>query len=138
MFQTYLLLNNNVSPASLEKKFPGFVNKYIINNPQADGKNDIHLQPLTDIHLRSHLTGEIGTNGDIMYIYVFACVALFVLLIACFNFTNLTTAKSIARAKEVGLRKVVGAGKKQLLLQFLSETTLLALIALLWQLHLPM
>jgi len=130
MFQSYLLLNNNVSPASLERKFASFVNKYIINNPQADGKNDIHLQPLTAIHLHSHLTGEIGTNGDIVYVYVFACVALFILLIACFNFTNLTTAKSIARAKEVGLRKVVGANKKQLLLQFLSETTLLALIAL--------
>jgi putative ABC transport system permease protein len=130
MWQSYLLLNNNILPSSLEKKFPSFVNKYIINNPQADGKNDIHLQPLTDIHLYSHLVGEIDTNGNITYVYVFAGVALFILLIACFNFTNLTTARSLTRAKEVGLRKVVGADKNQLLLQFLSETVLLALIAL--------
>lgn len=130
MFQSYLLLNNNASASSLESKFPGFVNKYIINNPQADGKNDIHLQKLTDIHLHSHLVGEIDTNGDITYVYVLAGVALFILLIACFNFTNLTTARSLTRAKEVGLRKVVGADKRQLLLQFLSETVLFALIAL--------
>ena len=130
MFQSYLLLNNNSSAASLEKKFPGFVNKYILNNPNADGKNNIHLQPLTYIHLHSHLSGEIGTNGDITYVYVFACVALFILLIACFNFTNLTTARSLTRAKEVGLRKVVGADKKQLLSQFLTETFLFAFGAL--------
>jgi len=129
MFNTYVVLNSKVNPADLEKKFTGFVNKYIINNPQADGKNDIHLQPLTDIHLRSHLVGEIGTNGDITYVYVFAGVAIFILLIACFNFTNLSTARSLTRAKEVGLRKVVGAERKQLLAQFLSETTLFAFVA---------
>lgn len=130
MFQSYLLLSNNTASASLEKKFPGFVNKYILNNPNADGKNDIHLQKLADIHLRSHLTGEIDTNSDINYVYVFAGVALFILLIACFNFTNLTTARSLTRAKEIGLRKVVGADKKQLLSQFLSETILFAFVAL--------
>lgn len=132
MFQTYLLLNNQASPADLEKKFSGFVNKYIVGNPQADGKNDIHLQPLTAIHLHSQLTGEIGTNSDITYVYVFAGVALFILLIACFNFTNLSTARSLARAKEVGLRKVVGAAKKQLFVQFLSESSLMAVLALLF------
>ena len=132
MFGTYVLLNNNTSPLTLEKKFGGFVNKYIINNPQADGKNDIHLQRLADIHLRSHLTGEIGTNGNITYVYVFAGVALFILLIACFNFTNLSTARSLTRAKEVGLRKVVGAERKQLLAQFLTETSLFAFLALIF------
>ncbi len=130
MFQTYLLLNSNVSPSNLESKFPGFVNKYIINNPLADGKQDIHLQPLTDIHLHSNMVGEIGINGDITYIYVFAGVALFILLIACFNFTNLSTARSLTRAKEVGLRKVVGAARRQLLGQFLGETIVVALISL--------
>src|SRR4029078_5339116 len=119
---------------NLEKKFPAFVKKYILNNPQADGKQEIHLQPLTSIHLRSHLVGEIGINGDITYVYVFAGVAIFILLIACFNFTNLSTARSLTRAKEVGLRKVVGADKKQLFLQFLSETTLFAFIASLFAL----
>ncbi|TMI86037.1 MAG: FtsX-like permease family protein, partial [Bacteroidetes bacterium] len=130
MFQTYLLLNDNSSASKLEKKFPAFVNKYIINNPQADGKQDIHLQPLTDIHLHSNMVGELGLNGNVVYIYVFAGVAIFILLLACFNFTNLSTARSLTRAKEVGLRKVVGADRKQLLSQFLGETTLFALLSL--------
>jgi putative ABC transport system permease protein len=130
MFQTYVLLNNNVSTQALETKFKGFVNKYIANNPRADGKSDIHLQPLNSIHLRSQMIGELGVNGDIKYVYIFTGIALFILLIACFNFTNLSTARSLARAKEVGLRKVVGAGKQQLMRQFLSETILFALIAL--------
>lgn len=130
MFQSYVLLNEKSSKEQIEKKLPGFVSKYIINNPQADGKRDISLQPITDIHLRSKMTGEIAANGDITYVYVFAGVAIFILLIACFNFTNLSTARSLTRAKEVGLRKVVGAGKYQLMRQFLSETTLFALFAL--------
>ncbi len=130
MFQTYLLLNDNSSASNLEKKFPAFVNKYIINNPHADGRQDIHLQPLTFIHLHSNMTGELGVNGNIIYIYVFAGVAIFILLIACFNFTNLSTARSLTRAREVGLRKVVGADRKQLLSQFLGETTLFAFISL--------
>lgn len=131
MFQSYVLLNDNSSVNTLEKKLPEFVNKYIANNPQADGKHDIHLQPLTSIHLHSDMIGEVGINGDITYIYVFAGVALFILLIACFNFINLSTASSLSRAKEVGLRKVVGAERQQLMRQFLSETTLFALISLL-------
>ena len=131
MFQSYLLLNDNALPGSVQEKLPALADKYITNNPKADGKNDIHLQRLTDIHLRSHLIGEIDTNGNITYVYVFEGVALFILLTACFNFANLSTAKSLARAKEVGLRKVVGAQKNQLLAQFFSETILFALIALL-------
>jgi len=130
MFQTYLLLNNGVSTAALESKYKGFVEKYILNNPAADGKQEIHLQPLTDIHLHSQMTGELGENGDITYVYVFTGIALFILLIACFNFTNLSTARSIARAKEVGLRKVIGAQRKQLMWQFLGESVLVAVVAL--------
>ena len=130
MFQSYLLVNNTASKAGLEKKFAGFVNKYIINNPAADGKQDIFLQPLSSIHLHSQMVGEIGTNGSATYVNVFTGIALFILLIACFNFTNLSTARSVSRAKEVGLRKVVGAERRQLIGQFLGETTLLAVIAL--------
>lgn len=130
MFQSYVLLNDKASKGDLEKKFPGFVEKYVAGNPQADGRHVLHLQPLTDIHLHSQLTGEIGINGDVTYVYVFTGVALFVLLIACFNFTNLSTARSLARAKEVGLRKVVGAERKQLLGQFLGEAGLFAFLAL--------
>src|SRR5258705_1616312 len=131
MFQSYVLLNRNASAGALEKKFTGFVDKYITNNPQADGKQDIHLQPLNRIHLYSQMIGEVGVNGDIKYVYIFTGIALFILLIACFNFTNLSTARSISRAKEVGLRKVVGAEKRQLIKQFLGETIMFALIALL-------
>ena len=131
MFQSYIILNDNASAGDLEKKFTGFVNKYIVNNPQADGMHVIRLQPLTSIHLHSNMTGELGANGDIRYIYIFAGIALFILLIACFNFTNLSTARSLTRAKEVGLRKVVGADRRQLFTQFLGETTLFAIISLL-------
>ncbi len=131
MFQSYLLLDKNVSVAGLEKKFPAFVKKYILSNPQADGMQEIHLQPLTSIHLHSDMTGELGVNGDITYIYVFAGVAIFILLIACFNFMNLSTAQSLVRAKEIGVRKVAGADKRKLITQFLGETILFALLSLL-------
>ena len=131
MFHSYLLLNSNTSANSLEKKFADFTSKYIANNPQADGKHDIFLQPLTDIHLRSQMIGELEANGDITYVYVFTGIAMFILLIACFNFTNLSTARSLTRAKEVGLRKVAGAFKQQLIQQFLSETALVAFLSLL-------
>jgi putative ABC transport system permease protein len=131
MFQSYLLLDDNVSAKEIEKKLRDFNSRFLVNNAQADGKQDIHLQPLTDIHLYSKMTGEIGTNGDITYVYVFAAAAIFILLLACFNFTNLSTARALSRAKEVGLRKVVGAAKSQLLKQFLGETTFFAIIALL-------
>jgi putative ABC transport system permease protein len=130
MFQSYVLLNNKDSKAGLEKKFAGFVEKYIANNPQADGKHAIYLQPLTSIHLHSNLVGELGVNSDMNYVYIFSGVALFILLIACFNFTNLSTARSLSRAKEVGLRKVVGANRIQLVKQFLGETAFFAIIAL--------
>jgi len=130
MFQSYILLNEKTSPKEIEKKFIDFNNKYIANNPQADGKQDIFLQPLTDIHLHSNMTGEVGVNSDIAYVYVFAGVAIFILLIACFNFTNLSTARSLSRAKEVGLRKVVGAERSQLVKQFLGEAGFFAMISL--------
>ena len=130
MFQSYVLLNEKSSAKEIERKFIDFNNKYIARNPQADGKQDIYLQPLTDIHLHSKMTGEIGANGDIAYVYVFAGVAIFILLIACFNFTNLSTARSLSRAKEVGLRKVVGAEKSQLIKQFLGEAGFFAVISL--------
>lgn len=130
MFQSYVLLNEKTSAKEVEKKLIDFNNKYIANNPQADGEQDIYLQPLTDIHLHSNMTGELGGNSDITYVYVFAGVAIFILLIACFNFTNLSTARSLSRAKEVGLRKVVGAERNQLLRQFLGEAGFFAMISL--------
>ena len=88
------------------------------------------LQPLTDIHLRSHLVGELGANADIRYIYLFACIAGFILLIACINFTNLATARASHRAREVGMRKTLGANRASLMRLFLGESILVALVAL--------
>ena len=130
MFQSYVLLNKETSPKQIEKKFIDFNNIYIANNPQADGKQAIYLQPIIDIHLHSKMIGEAGVNSDIAYVYVFAGVAIFILLIACFNFTNLSTARSLSRAKEVGLRKVVGAERSQLVKQFLGEAGFFAMISL--------
>lgn len=91
---------------------------------------NIHAQPLADIHLRSHYLGELPGGGDIQYIYVFSMIAVFVLLIACINFMNLSTARSANRAKEIGLRKVVGACRTNIISQFYNETILLSLLSL--------
>lgn len=130
MFHSYLLLKDNSSARELERKFPAFVEKHIIQNPKADGKYDIRLQPLASIHLYSDRVGELAVNGDINYIYVFAGIAIFILLIACFNFTNLSMARSLTRAKEVGLRKVAGADRLQLFRQFLGETIWFAFLSM--------
>ncbi|MCW3106663.1 MAG: FtsX-like permease family protein [Segetibacter sp.] len=130
MYHTYVVLANGTSKNALETKLKSFSDKYITNNPNADGKQEIHLQPITDIHLRSHMVGEIEENGDITYVYIFSGIALFVLLIACLNFMNLSTVRSLKRAKEVGLRKVVGAERQQLIRQFLGESILVSFFAL--------
>jgi putative ABC transport system permease protein len=130
MHNTYLVLGDGVSKNALEAKFRSFTDKYLANNPNADGKHDIHLQPLTDIHLRSNLVGELEANGDITYVYIFSGIAIFVLLIACLNFMNLSTVRSLKRAKEVGMRKVVGAERAQLIRQFLAESVLVAFFAM--------
>jgi putative ABC transport system permease protein len=89
------------------------------------------LQPLTDIHLYSHTKYELEPNGDIQYVYIFSALAIFILLLACINFTNLSTARAAKRAREVGIRKVMGSAKIQLIKQFLSESILLSFCAML-------
>ncbi|MEZ4701454.1 MAG: ABC transporter permease [Rhodothermales bacterium] len=86
-------------------------------------------QPLKDIHLRSHLNFELGANGDIRYVYLFSWIGFLILLIACINYMNLATARSVMRAREVGVRKVMGARRAQLVGQFLTETMLIAVVA---------
>ncbi len=125
---TYVLLRENADPAALEAQFPDFVDQ---NWPDIiKAQSHLYLQPLTDIHLHSRLDFEIRPNSDVLYVYVFAVIAIFVLLTACINFMNLATARSMSRAKEVGMRKAVGALKSQLVGQFLSESVLLSLAAL--------
>jgi putative ABC transport system permease protein len=124
-FSTFLLLPENYDPQKLVKSFPAFQNRHIETN--ASSYSVLDLMKLTDIHLRSHLDSEIEANGDIQYVYLFSAIAVFILLIACINYMNLATAKSATRAKEVGMRKVIGAVRSQLINQFLSESILLVL-----------
>ena len=130
-FYTYILLSEGQSPAATEKKLPDFVNRHIGEQlEERGGRFDLFLQPVTDIHLRSNLEHEPGANSDITYIYILSAIAVFILVVACINFINLSTARFAARAREVGLRKVLGAHRTQLMRQFLGESVLLSMLAM--------
>jgi putative ABC transport system permease protein len=134
-FSTYLLLPKNYPVDKLEAQFPAFLDKVMANvnmnpdSPKPSTWTSLHLMPMTDIHLHGHLDTEIETNGDIKRIWIFGIIAVFVLLIACINYMNLSTARSATRAREIGVRKVVGAERKEIAGQFLSESVLLAIVA---------
>jgi len=123
----YILLKQGADPSLLEEKFPSFIEKTA--GASTAETTFLHLQALTDIHLKSHLDREIESNGDIRTITIFSVVAVLIMLIACFNFMNLSTARSMKRAKEIGIRKVLGAYRGQLILYFLNESLLYSLIA---------
>ena len=127
-FFTYLLLPPHYNIENMKARFPAFIDKHMQDQyggmvPSKQTKLD--LQKLTDIHLYSHTDLEAEPNGDINRVYIFSAIALFILLIACINYMNLSTARSALRAKEIGIRKVVGARKKELVIQFLSESVLI-------------
>ncbi|MFC2159046.1 ABC transporter permease, partial [Acidobacteriota bacterium] len=122
---TYVLLRENAQVEDLQPQFLAFLEAHW----RADPWYTLDLQPLLDIHLHSRLRSEVEPNSSILYIYIFTAIAFFILIIACINFMNLTTARSIKRAKEVGLRKVVGAGRKQLIRQFMGESLFLSGLA---------
>jgi putative ABC transport system permease protein len=127
----YLLVQEGADSREVEKKFAAIYEKHTGQTARKYGISlAFFVQKLTDIHLRSNLEHEIAANGNILYVYVFSAIALFILVIACINFMNLSTARSANRAREVGLRKVFGAQRQNLIRQFLSESNLLALAGL--------
>lgn len=131
-FYTYLLLPDNYVAKKLEVQFPSFLNRHM--GEKTSDWTSLSLRKLTDIHLYSHKDSEIEENGDIKRVYIFSAIALFILLIACINYMNLSTARSALRAKEIGVRKVIGAGKAELIFQFLSESVLLCIVAAMFSL----
>ncbi len=145
-FYTYALLKKGVSEKEFESKIKELVKKYVgpqiqqalgISYEQLVQRSDNYeylLQPLSSIHLQSHLEHEIEPNSDITYVYIFSSVALAILLIACINFMNLSTARSAGRAKEVGIRKTLGSDRFQLIKQFLSESILLSFLSIIFAL----
>lgn len=128
-FNTFLLLPAHYNAQKMVDAFPAFQNKHMGENTSK--YSVLHLMKLTDVHLHSHTDSEIEPTSDIRYVYFFSAIALFILVIACINYMNLTTARSAKRAKEVGMRKVVGAQRGQLIRQFLTESLLYTVIALL-------
>jgi putative ABC transport system permease protein len=131
-YYTYLLLRPGSIPTIMEQKFTESINKKIaVILKSLGGTAELELQPLTRIYLHSNRENELERTGDMAYVWLFTGIGLFILLLACLNFMNLSTARSANRAKEVGLRKVVGAHKPQLVRQFLGESMILTLIAFL-------
>ena len=142
-FYTYLLLKPGIDVKAFEKRsLNQYVSKYVLPEAKqvmnissmedferSGNKLKYSLTPMLDIHLYSGRPFELSAGGNIQYVYIFSLVAVFILLIACINFMNLTTARSANRAKEVGIRKVLGTDKKSLIAQFLSESTIMAIIS---------
>lgn len=139
---TYLLLAPGASANALEKKLPQIVEKYVSGEierafgqsyqdfKKAGNGYHYYLQPLKKIHLTSDLEAELSVNGSMTSVYIFGVIAVFILFLACINFINLSTARSVERAREVGIRKTFGSEKKALIFQFLVESILIAFIAL--------
>jgi putative ABC transport system permease protein len=133
-FFTYLLLPQHYDPSKMEARFPAFLDKQMAGQyggGQPSKFTQLHLQKLTDIHLYSHTDYEAEPNSDIKRVYIFAAVAFFILVIACINYMNLSTARSALRAREIGIRKVIGARRKELIIQFLTESVLISWVAIL-------
>ena len=130
-FYTYVRLSENADPADLEARMPDFLERYAGDKYRASGVVlKPSLQPLVDIHLHSQREGELEPNGDIRFVVLYTLIAFLIPLIACINFVNLATARSAMRSREVGVRKVMGANRTQLLGQFLGEAVIMAALAM--------
>ncbi len=129
-FSTYFILKEGATLEQIERRLPDFLTKHL--GETANEWTALHIQKMTDIHLHSQLDDELGANSDIKYIYIFSAIALLILTIAAINYMNLTTAKSVNRAREVGMRKVMGADKSKLILQFMTESVAITMIAVIF------
>lgn len=130
MFQTFVKLKPGADEQAMNSFIADLADKYVGDEIKANKQNyRFFLQPLSSIHLHSDLRHELSKNNSALYLNIFLFAAVFILLIACFNFVNLTTAMARQRAKEIGVRKVIGAQKKQLVLQFFLESFLICLVA---------
>lgn len=131
-FYAYVKLNPFVDPQKFEEKISHIANIYAKEELEEGGVDvRFYLQPIASIHLHSNLVSEIDVPGNLRDVYIFSVIGMLILLISCINFTNLATARAANRAKEVGVRKVVGAHRSQLARQFLLESLLTSLISLL-------
>ena len=134
---TYLLLAPNTDYRELEKKLPALVERYLDKDIQDVGAGfDLFLQPLCAIHLYSKLKGDIEYQGIIEGVVAFTAIAIVILLIACINFMNLSTARSAGRSREIGVRKSLGADRRALVVQFMGESLILSMISMLFALGL--
>ena len=133
-YHTFILLREDSDHRELEQKYPSFLTSRLENSRWWSGEEDLatyYHQKLTDIHLKADTVFNFRPVSDIKYIYIFSISAIFILLIACVNYMNLSTAQSLRRAKEVGLRKVIGAQRSQLIKQFMGESLFVTVISLL-------
>nr|WKN37784.1 ABC transporter permease [Tunicatimonas sp. TK19036] len=131
---TYFLLHEQADVAQVDARLEPMLQKYMEDYEDFQKLGyvmEMFTQPLTNIHLYSHLEGEFEANGNVKYLYIFGAIAFFILLIACINFMNLATARSADRAKEVGVRKTMGSARSALVRQFLAESVLLSLFSVL-------
>ena len=132
LFHTYIVLPEGHPPSETQEKLPGFVERHIDASFLEDiGRFELTLQPVTDIHLYSQLEDEHRANTDISYVYILSAIGLFILVIASVNYVNLCTAQFVHRAREIGMRKVLGASRGQLVRQCLGESVLMTFTALL-------
>ena len=130
-YTTFLLLKNKENIQTLQAKITPFMKTQFSKEEMADGFLTYSLEPYSQVHLHSQVENTFEPNGNIAYLYIFSIVALLILVIACVTYLNLTTARATERAKEVGMRKVLGAARKQLFEQFMTESAMLTVVALL-------
>ena len=125
---TYLLLQPGADAKMLEAKLPAFFERYL-KPRMGEVSYKMELQPVQDIHLHSHLDYEISPNGNILYIYIFLCIGVLILVIACINYMNLATARAASRIREVGVRKSMGSGREEIARMFMTESLLLTFLS---------